>query len=240
MNYATFERVAHEVFSEVPDEYRAGIVALRVLPEVHRHPSLPDVYTMGECVTEAFPSGFDGPETVQSLVVLYHGSFRRLAAQEPEFDWEEQIWETIVHEIQHHLESLAGQDDLGEIDYAVDEDFKRGQGEAFDPFYYQRGLDLGEGAFEVEGQYFLELTWDESTRPQQIEFEWEDQPFGVPFPTDPGDVHFLQVWRLPGDAAVDLVLVRKRGMRSRIRSALKGEKLSVTESRADAKGLSVD
>ncbi len=234
MNYATFERVAHEIFSEIPDEYRAGIVALRVLPEEHGHPSLPDVYTMGECVTEAYPSGFDGPETVHSLVVLYHGSFRRLAEQEPDFDWEEQIWETIVHEIQHHLESLAGQDDLEEIDYAVDEDFKRGQGEAFDPFYYQRGHDLGDGAFEVEGRYFLEMEWAEDERPEQVEFDWDDRAFAVPFPAGPGDVHFLQVWQLPEDAALDLVLIRKRRMRTRIRSALKREKLSVTETRADA------
>lgn len=28
------------------------------------------------------------------------------------FDWEGEIWETLLHELRHHLEFLAGRDDL--------------------------------------------------------------------------------------------------------------------------------
>ena len=233
MTFDDFERASHEAFEEIPEEYREGIAGLRVLPEVHSHPSLPDVFTMGECVTEAYPSSFDGPETVQSVIILYHGSFGRIAARDPEFEWMEQIWETLVHELQHHLESLAGEDDLEEVDYAMNEDFKRSQGERFDPWYYQYGHDLGGGAYDVEGRYFLEIEWKPDARPKSIDFEWEDRRFRVPFPAEPGDVHFVEIWRLPDDAAVDLVLLKRQGMRSKLRRALKRDRVSVTQSRAD-------
>ena len=45
-------------------------------------------------------------------VYLYHGSFRELFAGEPREVWEEEIRETLVHELTHHVEALAGVDDL--------------------------------------------------------------------------------------------------------------------------------
>jgi len=254
LNFHLFDRTAHELYAEIPAEYRAGVAGLRVLPDAHHHPDFPDVFTMGECVTEAFPSSFDGPETIQSFIIVYHGSFAQLAKGDPEFDWEGQLWETLVHELQHHLESLAGQDDLEEIDYAMDEDFKRARGEPFDPWYYQRGTDLGGGAFEVEGRGFLELEWDPNDPPDEIDFDWDGRTYRVPFPegvpsglrpTGPsggrtggptalGDVHFLEVWRLPDDASVDLVLIQKRGIGSKLKRALTRDRLSTTISRADA------
>ena len=238
MTFDDFERASHEAFAEIPEEYREGIAGLRALPEVHSHPSLPNVFTMGECVTEAYPSSFDGPETVQSVINLYHGSFVRLAELDPDFPWMDQIWETIVHELQHHLESLAGEDDLEGVDYAMDEDFKRSEGESFDPWYYQYGYALGEGAYDVEGRYFLEIEWEPSTRPESIDFEWDERRYTVPFPADPGDVHFVEIWQLPDEAALDLVVLRKRGLRSKLRQALRRERVSVTTSRANVTALS--
>ena len=204
-----------------------GVAGLRVLPEIRRHPELAEVFTMGECVTEAYPSGFDGPETVQSFILLYHGSFRRIAERDPRFEWEEQLWETLVHELQHHLESLARQDDLGGVDYAMDEDFKRANGDPFDPWYYQSGLELGGGAYEVEGRYFLELEWDPAHPPQDLSFEWDGLAYGVPFPSEPGEVHFVEVHGLPEDAAIDLVLVRKESLRGRLKRAFERRALDV-------------
>ena len=68
------------------------------------HPRTRDIYTLGECVTEAYPSDFGGPDTVRSAVVLYYGSFLRLSRLDPAFDWSEEIWETLTHELRHHLE----------------------------------------------------------------------------------------------------------------------------------------
>ena len=46
------------------------------------------------------------------LVVLYYGSFRESLGIAPETEWDEEIEETILHELRHHVESLAGIDDL--------------------------------------------------------------------------------------------------------------------------------
>ena len=50
-------------------------------------------------------------------------------------------------ELGHHLESLASEDQLEDVDYAVDEDFKRAEGQSFDPWYFQRGDPEGPAAF---------------------------------------------------------------------------------------------
>ena len=38
--------------------------------------------------------------------------FCRFAGEETEEVWKEEIQDTVLHEMQHHLESLAGRDDL--------------------------------------------------------------------------------------------------------------------------------
>ena len=46
------------------------------------------------------------------FIVFYYGSFREILDNEPAEAWEAEIAETVLHEMQHHLESLAGRDDL--------------------------------------------------------------------------------------------------------------------------------
>lgn len=46
------------------------------------------------------------------LVILYYGSFRESLGNAHEQKWTEEIEETILHELRHHVESLAGVDDL--------------------------------------------------------------------------------------------------------------------------------
>jgi len=46
------------------------------------------------------------------LVILYYGSFRESLGDAPENEWNDEIEETILHELRHHVESLAGIDDL--------------------------------------------------------------------------------------------------------------------------------
>ena len=45
-------------------------------------------------------------------VVLFYGSFRALYADKPETSWERRIRNTIKHELRHHMESLAGDEQL--------------------------------------------------------------------------------------------------------------------------------
>jgi hypothetical protein len=50
-------------------------------------------------------------------IVLYYGSFRELFPEEPLRVWAEEIETTIWHELRHHVEALAGCDDLTEEEW---------------------------------------------------------------------------------------------------------------------------
>src|SRR5690606_31032800 len=156
MKFDEFEALAWRYWDEIPEEYKEGVDGLIVERSAQPHPTLPDIYTLGECVTEAYPSEWGGPETTRSAVVLYYGSFWRLSRLDPEFDWDEELWETLTHELKQHLEWLADEDALEEVDYAVDENFKRAHGEPFDPFFYRSGEEVADGVWKVERDYFIE------------------------------------------------------------------------------------
>ena len=214
MRFEDFERHAREAFVEIPEQYREGIDGLTVSRERLAHPTLPEVFTLGHCVTEEHLSDYAGPDTTRSMIALYWGSFRELAARDPDFDWEGELWETLTHELRHHLESLAGDDALEDVDYAADELFKRQEGLYFDPWYYQRGEDYGGGAFGVEGTQYLEQIWDgkDFERAEVIDFDWRGSRYRIPRPAELGDVHFVRVHGADLDEeSLELVLSRKRG-----------------------------
>jgi predicted Zn-dependent protease with MMP-like domain len=244
VRFEDFERAAHEAFDEIPEEYREGIDGLTVLRDAPAHPTLPGVFTLGHCLTESHLSEYSGPDTTRSLIALYWGSFRELAARDADFDWDGEMWETLTHELRHHLESLAGDDALEGVDYAADELFKRQDGLAFDPWYYQHGEDLGGSVFVVEGGYYLEWPWDArgGRRPQRVEFAWRGARYSVPVPVDLGDVHF--VW-IEGpdfeDEGLEVVLVRRqrwweglRGLIGRKSAAVMHQSEATAERVADA------
>jgi hypothetical protein len=213
VDFTAFERHARRAFDEIPDVYREGIDGLTVSREAPVHPTLPGVFTLGQCLTEEHVSDYGGPETTRSVIVLYWGSFRALAHKEADFDWEGEIWETLTHELRHHLESLAGDAALEGVDYAADETFKREEGLAFDPWYYQQGEDLGGGVYRIEQDYYVEQLWraDDFERSESIELTWRGRRYRLPRPERLGDVHFVFLGELgPGADQVELVLVRRR------------------------------
>ena len=240
MDLKQFERRAREAFDEVPEEFREGIDGLTVSRDAPAHPTLPGVFTLGHCVTEEHLSEYGSPETTRSVIVLYWGSFRELSERDAEFDWEEELWETLTHEIRHHLESLARDDALEHVDYAADELFNRDEGLDFDPWYYQSGEDLGGGVFVVEGRQHLEQIW--STRDFEaatwIEFGWRGATYRMPRPADLGDVHF--VWILGSEFESDpleIVLVRKRGSWESFKRLLRPSTVAVLESESEVERL---
>lgn len=237
MKFKDFERAAHEAYQEIPESYKEGIDDLVVSRESVPHPDIPDIYTMGECLTEDYASDFGGPETTRSRVVLYWGSFRNLAALDPEFDWEEEIWETLTHELRHHLESLAREDALEGVDYALDETFKRDEGEDFDPWYFQKGDPLGEGVFRVENNYYVERALDQRDfeTASWVDFTWEGARWRIPRPEEQGDVHFVWVKGIElEEGTLELVLVRRRTWWEDARRLLGASRPRVLESEADA------
>ena len=62
-----------------------------------------EYYIMGEYMEDGFGGCF---------IVFYYGSFVNLLDEEPLSVWEEEIIDTVLHELQHHIEALAGRDDL--------------------------------------------------------------------------------------------------------------------------------
>ena len=212
MDFPTFEARAQELYAAVPERFLEGIDGLEVSRRTVPHPSLPDIYTLGECLTEQYPSEFGGAGEVRSIVVLYYGSFLELSRLDEEFDWEGELYETLTHEVRHHLESLATEDQLEEIDYAEDQNFHRREGERFDPFFYRSGLRRAEREWEVDGDFFLEIPVSrEGGWPLGV--EWEGRTLAVQRPEPLGDVHFLTVDEWSGDTGeVLLVLLPRRGV----------------------------
>lgn len=237
MTFAEFERRAHEVFDGIPPEYREGVDGLAVERRAVAHPELPEVYTLGECVTETYPTEWGGAGEVRSVVVLYYGSFLRLARMEEAWDWEEEIFETVTHEVRHHLESLALEDELEVRDYADDQNFARREGMEFEPLFFRSGEPLGPGAWEVSGDVFLEREFrgDGALPRAPVRVEWEGRTLSFPVPSPLGDVHYVtleDVSAPKGDLVV--VLLRRRGRWESLRALLSGRKPEVLESLARA------
>ena len=191
MRHREFEELAFAHWERIPEEYKQGIDGVRVLRRAKAHDELPDVYTLGECTTEAYPSEYGGPDTIRSAVVLYWGSFVALAELDPEFDWEDELWETLTHELRHHLESLASEDALEDVDYAADENFRRYEGEPFDPFFYR----LGEPATAEERPRLL--ISPASSRPESAARNPESRIRDPEPPT-------LPAWRVEADWFIEL------------------------------------
>lgn len=238
MKFPVFEREAHERWAEIPEEYREGIDALVVHREALPHPTQAGVHTLGMCLTEAYPSEWQGPETTRSVVALYWGSFVRQAAEDPEFDWKGEIWETLVHEVRHHLEWLAREDQLERVDYAMDQSFLRFDGEPWDPWYWQSGDEVAPGVFRVEYDLYIEQEWtpEELAGTEWIPFEWHGARYRIPAPGRLGDLHFILVHGLdPGLGFVELVLVRRRGRWERWKAAFgSGRPPEILESEGEA------
>lgn len=168
MNLLDFEERAREIYAAIPADFRAGVDGLEVSRRIAPHPDTPDVFTLGECRSEFYPSEFGGPGMVRSLLILYYGSFVELSRRDPDWDWEEELFETITHELRHHLEHLASEDELERHDYAEDQNFARQEGHAFDPFFYRSGTPAGAGAFQVGADLFVERSLDQG----EVEQGW--------------------------------------------------------------------
>jgi hypothetical protein len=220
MDFAAFEKRAKELYADVPEHFLGGIDGLEVSRATEPHPSLPDVYTLGECLTEQYPSEFGGAGEVRSIVVLYYGSFLALSRIDEEFDWEAELYETLTHEIRHHLESLATEDELERIDYAEDQNFARREGERFDPYFYRSGKRWGEREWEVDGDFFVEVPLQRGAAPDEIEVEWREKRTRLARPEPLEEVHFLVIEEWSEEGEVVAVLLPRRGWREWLRALL--------------------
>lgn len=207
MKLQEFENTARKIWHHIPAGYKEGIDALVIEEGIHTHPEHDDFFTLGECVTETYPSEFGGPDTIRSAVVLYYGSFAQVADDDEAFPWAEEIEETLLHELQHHLEHLAEDDALTDLDYAVEENFKRTEGQPFDPLFFRAGVPISDDVFRVDEDVFVAV---ESNSPQgfNYEFDWLKSRYRIPIPKSDADVLFIVIEQQMPEVAGELCVVR--------------------------------
>ncbi len=210
MRYADFEALALRLWSEVPSEFLAGVAGLEISRKTLPHPLRADVYTLGECV----PMPAEGEEPTgagQSGVILYYGSFAALARDSEHFDWREETWETITHELRHHLEWRARAPDLEQFDWAAEQNFARSDGEPFDPGFYLHGEPVAGGIFRLDDDFFLDRPVE--TVPATVEFRWHGAHYTIPVPAGTTLPAFLIVAEIVEPPPGELVVVLRRERR---------------------------
>lgn len=175
MDYPEFERLVRRLAREIPAEYLSGIAAIEVSPKTMPHPVRADVYTLGECV----PVHGELDE-VMSRVVLYHGSFRALAGQRPDFGWRDEAWDTLTHELRHHLEWRANAAALEAYDWAAEQNFARHDGQPFDPLFHLSGERVDRDVYRVDDDVFLDRVV--RRRPARTEVRWRGEAYHVAVP----------------------------------------------------------
>jgi hypothetical protein len=207
MRLEDFQQMVRRLAAEVPADFLAGIAEVVVSPRTLPHPSRPGIYTLGECVP--LPTG-QGSEVdaVQSRLVLYYGSFAALAREEAEFDWRGEAWETLTHELRHHLEWRARRPDLEDFDWAVEQNFARQDGEPFDPVFHLEGEPLGDGTYRVEDDVFLDRVVD--SVPPSVALTWRGREYLIAPPADATLPAFLTIEGVLRPPSGDLVLVLRR------------------------------
>jgi hypothetical protein len=206
MRRGDFEAMVRRMAAEVPPEFLEGIVEVVVSPRSVPHPTRAEIYTLGECIP--LPTGDGARADLQSRVVLYHGSFVALARLDPEFDWREEAWETLSHEVRHHVEWRARAPALEAYDRAVEHNFARHDGERFDASFYLDGDSPVPGVFEVDGDYFLERVV--RAVPAELVVEWHGASYRAPAPPGVTLPAFLTLEGVSEPPPGDLVLVLRR------------------------------
>jgi hypothetical protein len=212
MRLADFEAMIRRLSTEVPSHFLDGIAEVVVSPRTVPHPERPEIFTLGECEPLPIHIG-SGVEGVQSRIVLYYGSFAALARMQPGFDWRHEAWETLTHELRHHLEWRARAPDLEDFDWAVEHNFARHDGDSFDPTFFLSGEAQDESVYRVEDDVFI----DHIVRalPSTVDFAWGGRRYLAEVPPDAELPCFLTIEgvTLPPEGQLVLVLRRKPGVR---------------------------
>lgn len=206
MRLDAFRSLVRRLAHQVPAEFLDGVLEVTVSPRTLPHPSRSGIFTLGECIP--IPTEDAAPEGIQSRVVLYHGSFLALAQLDPAFDWDAETWETLTHELRHHVEWRARAPDLEDFDHAAEANFARVDGEAFAPEFYRNGDSPELGVYRIDGDFFVEQT--HARLPAEVELSWHGRRWRVPVPPGAFLPAFLTLTGVDFPPPGDLVLVLRR------------------------------
>ena len=168
MTLEDFQTLVGRLQQEIPARFESGIVDVEVSPKTVPDPVHSNVYTAGECVPLSWTG--DGAD-LHSRIVLYYGSFAALAREHPGFDWRAEVWDTLTHELRHHLEWRAHVAVLEAYDWAAEQNFARHEGRVFDPVFYRSGERVADGIYKVDDDVFLEA--------RAPEFAWHGKRYRV-------------------------------------------------------------
>jgi hypothetical protein len=219
MRRRDFEAMVREMSRELPRAYQEGIVAIEVTGKTVPHPVRSGIFTLGECVPHSFGAPGETDAELHSTIQLHYGSFAALAAGDPGFEWRHEAWETVLHEVRHHLEWRAQAAALEAFDEAVDANYARQDREPFEPLFYLHGERVAPDVTKVEDDVFVDRplgrrAWQRAAG-TTVPVDWHGKRYRVSLPERLPDVLFLTLDGVEPPPAGDLVLVlrRKPGLR---------------------------
>ncbi len=238
MRRRDFEAMVRRMAAELPPAFTDGLVEIAVTGKTVPHPVREGIYTLGECIPHEFGAPGEEDAGIRSTVVLHYGSFAALAREHPEFDWKEEAFETLAHEVRHHLEWRARVPELEKLDDAAEANYARQDGEPFPPLFYRDGERVAEGVWKVEDDVFVEVVlgaaaW-RAAAGADLPFTWHGRRAAVRLPATLPDVLFVTVRDAAPAPPGELVVVvrRKPGARDLVRRPAVGRH----EARATACG----
>ncbi|MFZ5824578.1 MAG: metallopeptidase family protein [Bacillota bacterium] len=102
MDLERFTAAADEMVNRIPPLFLEGLNGgIVVRRRARRNPGDPaGVFILGEYITDP---------ALGCYIALYWGSFVELFNGEEAAVWEAELWETIKHELRHHVEARAGE-----------------------------------------------------------------------------------------------------------------------------------
>jgi hypothetical protein len=207
MRFSDFESMVRRMSAELPADFLDGVVEVEVARGSVPHPTRAEIYTLGECIPLPAPEG-GRSEAGQSRIVLYHGSFQALARLDPDFDWREEAWDTLTHELRHHVEWRARAPALEAYDDAVEANFARHQGDPFDPLFFLDGDSPVPDVYEVDGDYFLDRLV--RSPPGAVELDWHGARYVGAAPVTLTLPSFLTIEGVEEPPPGDVILVLRR------------------------------
>ena len=125
MTFEEFRAQTEAMLDDIPETFLRGLQGVHVLEDTKLEEGFDDVYRMGEYLDPGFDHFLGGHSGLGRHIALYWGSFRAIAEEDPDFDWEDELWETLTHELRHHVESRADDDSLVQDDLFRDAAFRR-------------------------------------------------------------------------------------------------------------------
>lgn len=106
-SFETFADMLDGAVDRIPPRFLRGLTGGFNLRKGKKREG--EYYILGEYIED---------DMLGCFIVFYYGSFVGLLGDQPDDCWEAEIMDTVLHEMQHHLELQAGCDDLGQKEIA--------------------------------------------------------------------------------------------------------------------------